>query len=498
MANFLSEDKKQDILALLRLKHSQRKIERETGVNRETVSRYGKEAGLLPSDRNSKPANVPLGSDKVPTGSAHCSRSFAAPYQGKIEESIAIGLTAQRIYQDLREEGFTGKYCSIKRFVKKLKKQKPDICARIEVPAGCEAQVDYGQGAPALDPVSGKYKKPHVFRMVLSFSRHSYEEVMWKQDAESFIRAHENAFRSFGGVPTVIVLDNLKAGIINACFYDPTINPVYRAFAQHYGCEVLPCRVRKPEHKGKVEAGVNYVQENALKGRKFESLEAENLFLKEWNKNIAGTRIHGTVKEQVITRFKDKEQKALKPLPDTPFKMFKIGKRRVHVDGHIEVEGAYYSVPCEYLGEDVTVHCDTRLIRIYNQKAEEIAIHMRQLKGHFKTLENHLPETKRWSQVRVENRLKEQSAKLGKEVSDWAEKVLEKRGLLAYRVLQGVISLTRKYSSEQINFACGEALKFNGYRYHLIKRLCEKSPVKKEIELKQEDEIIRPLLEYAI
>jgi len=116
--------------------------------------------------------------------------------------------------------------------------------------------------------------------MVLSFSRHSYEEVMWKQNAESFIRAHENAFRFFGGVPEIVVLDNLKAGVIKACFYDPTINPVYQAFAKHYGFEVLPCKVRRPEHKGKVENSINYAQDNALKGRKFDSLGAENVFLR--------------------------------------------------------------------------------------------------------------------------------------------------------------------------------------------------------------------------
>lgn len=493
MANFLSEDKKQVILALLRLKYSQREIQRRTGIKRSTISKYGKIAGVLRED-SSKPAT------QVPPGSTNNnSRSLAVPYQEKIEQALATGLSAQRIYQDLKEAGFPGKYWSIKRFVKKLKKQKPEVCARIEVPAGKEAQVDLGKGAPTLDPVSGKYKKPFVFRIVLSFSRHSYEEAIWRQDVESFIRAHENAFRFFGGVPEIVVLDNLKAGVLQACFYDPTINPLYQSFAKHYGFEVLPCRVRKPEHKGKIEAGVDYVQENALKGRKFETLGEQNQFLREWNRKIASLRIHGTVKEQVIKRFKEGEQSKLKPLPEESFKMFKIGQRRVHTDGHLEVEGAYYSVPCEYLGEEVTIHCDTKMIRVYNQKGEEIAVHTRQLKGHFRTLENHLPEHKRWNQLRLEHRLKEQATKMGKEVAAWAEKVFEERGVLALRVMQGAISLTRKYSTEQINYACGEALRHQSFRYHTLKLFCEKQPpVTEEIKLKQEDEIIRPLQEYAL
>jgi transposase len=491
MANFLSEDKKQVILALLRLKHSQREIQRRTGVKRSTISKYGKLAGILPG-----PPSKWAG--KVPPGSWSSSRSLAAPYQEEIEQSLVQGLTAQRIYQDLREKGFIGKYWSIKRFVKKLKKQKPEVCARIEVPAGKEAQVDLGKGAPAFDPSTGKYKRPYLFRMVLSHSRHSYEEVMWRQNTESFIRAHENAFRFFGGVPEIVILDNLKAGIIHACFYDPTINPVYQSFAKHYGFEVLPCKVRKPEHKGKVENSIDYVQDNALKGRKFDGgLEAENIFLQDWNCSIASLRIHGTTKEQVIKRFKEKEQPALKGLPIEPFKLFKIGKRRVHTDGHVEVEGAYYSVPCEYLGQDVTIHCDAKIIRLYSQQGKEVAVHVRQLKGCFRTLENHLPEHKRWSQLRLENQLKERAAQLGRDVLAWADKVFEERGVLALRVLQGAISLSRQYTPEQINLACGQALKHESFRYRTIKLLCEKQRVE-PAKLKQEDEIIRPLLEYAV
>jgi len=488
MANYLSENEKQTILALLRLKYSQREIQRQTGIRRETISKYGKIEGIIP-------AGEPKPASKVPPGSP-ASRSLSAPYQKQIEAALSLGVNAKRIYHDLKAEGFPGKYWSVKRFVKKLKRLKPDVCARIEVPPGKEAQVDFGKGASTFNPATNKYRKPNLFRMVLSFSRHSYEEVIWKQDVESFIRAHENAFRFFGGVPEVMMLDNLKAGVIDACFYDPTINPVYQAFAKHYGFEVLPCKVRTPEHKGKVESGINYAQ-NAVKGKTFESLDGQNDYLKEWNKNIASLRIHGTVKEQVIKRFNERERTALRPLPDEPFRMFKIGIRRVHVDGHIEVDGAYYSVPCEYLGEEVTIHRDTKLIRVYDKQGKEIAVHMRQHKGCFRTYDEHLPEHKRWSQLRMEKRFREQAAHLGEEVSKWTEKIFEERGVLAFRVLQGMISLTKKYSSGHINYACGQALKLQSFRYHVLKSLCEKIPTKEE-RLRQEDEIIRPLCEYAI
>ena len=490
MANFLKNDKKQIILTLLKLGHSQREIQKITGIRRETISRYGKLEGIL-DDSSSKPA-------RVPAGSSHVSQSLAAPYREKIEAALAKGLNATRIYQDLKEEGFPGKCWSIRRFVQKLKNQKPEFHCRIETPPGKEAQVDLGKGAPTYDPVSGKYKIPYLFKMTLSFSRNSYDEVIWKQDTESFIRAHENAFREFGGVTAVVILDNLKAGVSKACFYDPVINPVYQSFAKHYGFEALPCKIKKPQHKGKVESGIGYTQDNALKGKSFKSLDEQNLYLKKWNKKIASLRIHGTTKEQVIKRFTEKEQKSLLPLPDEPFKMFKIFKRRVHVDGHIEVDAAYYSVPCQYLAEEVTVHCDAKIIRVYSREGKEIAVHLRQHKGRFRTLEDHLPEEKRWSQRSAENRLKKQAEHLGKEVSEWAQEVFNERGVLAFRVMQGVISLTRKYSAQQINQACKTALSHQSFRYQSIKLLCERQqPEEKKPLLKQEDEIIRPLVEYA-
>lgn len=488
MGNFLREAKRQEILALLRLGYSKREIARRTGVKRETISEYGKKAGILPSVESKRATKVSSGS-----------RSLAIAYQDKIERALEVGLTAKRIYQDLEEEGFPGKYSSIKRFVRKIKKEKPEFHARTETPPGREAQIDFGKGAPTYESVSEKYKRPHAFKMVLSFSRRSYTEVIWRQDIESFIRVHENAFRFFGGVPEIIVLDNLKAGVISACFYDPSINPVYQEFAKHYGFEVLPCRVGKPEHKGKVESEVKYVQNNGLKGLQFESLEEQNEHLREWDRKVASLRIHGTTKEQVIKRFLEKEQPKLKLLASEPFNIFKIGKRRVHVDGHIEVEGAYYSVPCEYLGAEVSVHYDAKIVRVYNDKAEEITIHIRQERGRFRTTESHLPENKRWSQQRAEERLMGQAENLGNEVSSWAKEVFRGRGVLAYRVLQGVISLSRKYSGEQLNNACKKALEHKSLRYQTIKILCERQTTTQEsLNLKQEDEIIRSLKEYAI
>lgn len=201
-----------------------------------------------------------------------------------------MGLSAQRIYQDLvTEHGFSGSYQAVKRFVRQLRKSQPIPFVRMEVEPGAEAQVDFGQGAWVIE--NGKRRRPHLFRVVLSHSRKDYSEVVWRQTTENFIRCLENAFRYFGGVLRTLVIDNLRAAVTRADWFDPELNAKVVEFCQHYGTVILPTRPAMPRHKGKIEAGVKYVQNNALPGRSFESLSAQNLFLLKWECGVADTRI---------------------------------------------------------------------------------------------------------------------------------------------------------------------------------------------------------------
>jgi len=386
MANTLKMEKQTLIKQLLELGWSYRKIEREIGIHRETVAKYDPNHPKNQSDhgRISKADNVPTDSyssihpqhenrPNCPPSSTDLEASLiiadsavqnnkrptrtsqAAPFDTIIREKLDLGLSAQRIYQDLVcEFEFKHSYDCVKRYVGKIKKTNPKLSARIHTLPGEEGQVDFGKGAPTLK--NGRYVRPWCFKMVLSFSRHSYEESVWAQDVENFLRCHERAFEEFGGVPSVIRLDNLKSGVLKAHLFEPELNPLYAAFANHYGFSPLPCLPRKPEHKGKTESGVGYTQDNALKGLRFDSLEDQNAHLKFWNKRWARTRIHGTTKKQVWTVFINEEKHALKPLPLQPFQYFKIGTRKVHNDGHIEVEKSYYSVPHQLIGEVLENH----------------------------------------------------------------------------------------------------------------------------------------------
>src|SRR5690606_18595967 len=228
----------------------------------------------------------------------------------------------QRIFQDLvSEHGFEGKYPSVRRFVAMLKRVTPLPFRRIEVAPGAEAQIDFGAGAPILQE-DGRRRRTHVLRVVLSHSRKAYSEAVYRQTTDNLIGVLENAFRHFGGVPQTLVPDNLKAAVLRADWYDPDVNPKLRSFCEHYGTVLLPTKPRTPRHKGKVERGVDYVQENALKGRAFSSLQEQNDHLLHWETTVADTRIHGTTKRQVLKVFQEHERHALGRLPIERFPCF--------------------------------------------------------------------------------------------------------------------------------------------------------------------------------
>ena len=371
---------------------SHRRIARELDIHRETVGRHLRLAGSKPAkvltgaepDPAAKPAIPLTGSEPLleskPTiplsGCLAAGRqSLCVPWQSVIESAVQAGLSAQRIYQDLIcDHAFTGGYHSVQRFVRQLLERQPVPFVRMEVAPGAEAQVDFGQGAWVL--VDGKRKLPHFFRVVLSHSRKGYSEVVWQQTTESFIRCLENAFRYFGGVPRTLIIDNLRAAVTRADWYDPELNVKVEEFCRHYGTVMLPTRPAMPRHKGKIESGINYGQENALKGRSFTSLSAQNLYLSEWESGVADTRIHGTTRQQVGKAFAEVERARLLPLPAGLFPVFEEAPRTVHRDGYIELLRAYYSVPPEYVGRQVWARWESRLLRVFNQRREVIAVHV--------------------------------------------------------------------------------------------------------------------------
>ena len=509
MANLLKLAMVDAILNLHRRGWPQRRIADELGIRRETVARY-----IRLGEKAPKPAIAPIGSEDAAEiagattarlgsgvateGESQGKRSNCAAWRTVIQEKCDLGLSAQRIYQDLvLEHGFTGSYYSVRRFVRRLRPVHQLPFRRLEREPGDEAQVDFGTGAPIIDP-NGKRKRTHVFRIVLSFSRKAYSEVVFRQTTDDFLRCLENAFRHFGGAPRCLVLDNLRAAVSKPDWFDPEINPKVRSFGDHYGVALWPTRPYTPRHKGKVEKGIHYVQDNALKGRTFTSLEEQNQFLSAWETTVADTRLHGTTRKQVGTLFTDIERSALLPLPAAPFPAFNEVQRSVHRDGHVEVAYAYYSVPPEYLARDVWVRWDARIVRIFNFRMEQIIVHPRKEPGRFSTHPGHIASEKISGVERGAAWLLARVRRLGPHSVGWAEAMLEARGVEGVRVLQGLLSLAGKHPVAAIERACEIALSYGAYHLRTIRALiAREAPKQESLPFLSEHPMIRPLSDYS-
>jgi transposase len=534
MANQLEMAKALSILTLHEQGLSNRQIARLLGIHRKTVRRHlatahskcttprsPGPAPLVGSDWASQPLTGPApqasprcttpltgsdgpaaggaaSSDASATAESSSSVSHCEPYRQIILDKLDRGLTAQRIWQDLTSDhGFSSGYHSVQRFVRRLGLSQPLPFRRIEVAPGMEVQVDFGKGAPIVGPGQQR-RKTHVFRIVLSHSRKAYSEAIFGQTTDGFLGCLENAFWHFGGVTRTTVIDNLRAAVTRADWYDPDLHPRIVAFCQHYRTVILPTRPYTPRHKGKIENSVSYVQDNALKGRTFTSLAEQNRFLLHWEATVADTRIHGTIRKQVGKLFADVERPALLTLPSERLAFFHEAERSVHRDGHVEIARAYYSVPPEYLGRKVWVRWDGRVVRIFNHRFEQIALHPQTDPGRFSTHDQHIAPEKISGVERGATWLLQRASLIGPEADRWAQQMLIERGIQGLRVLQGLLSLPKHHPAEVIERACQVASSRGLYRLRAIRQAIAEDPGQQDqFEFIEQDPIIRDLTEYG-
>ena len=493
MANRLTMATIDTIWILHRAGHSRREIARLTGVHRETVGKYVAQAAV----ENRPPApsgSRDLGSGAGPPGA----KSACCEFHAQIVAKLEAGLSAQRIHQDLvAEHGARMSYWSVRRYVAKLSGTTPLPFRRLETPPGEEAQVDFGTGAWVVTR-EGKRRRPWIFRMVLSHSRKAYSEAVWRQTTDNFITCLENAFHHFGGTVQRLVIDNLKAAVPQADWYDPDIHPKLRAFAAHYGTAILPTRPYTPRHKGKVESSVKYVKNNGLKGRTFTSLVDQNAYLDDWERSVADTRIHGTTKQQVSKLF-ERERPNLGPLPIERFPCYREAQRAVHRDGHVEVDGAFYSAPPEYVGRRVWARWDARLVRLYNERFEPLAVHAKAEPGRFRTSAQHIPREKVSAVERGTDALLRQASSIGPETRQWAEAMTAARGVEGVRVLVGLKALAGKHPAAELERVCQIALSHGAYRLRTLRELLKRQAAPQQaFEFLVAHPIIRPLSDYSL
>jgi hypothetical protein len=222
--------------------------------------------------------------------------------------------------------------------------------------------VDYaGQTVPIVDRATGEVREAQVFVGVLGASNFTYSEGCWSQELPEWIGAHVRMYEYFGGVPQLTIPDNLKAGVRHPCYYEPDINPTYHEMAVHYGTAVLPARIRKPRDKAKAEAGV--------------------LLVERW--------ILARLRHHTFFTLADLNQ-CIRALPKHPYEYVEIRRCRVNIDYHIEFHQHHYSVPHQYVGEQVDIHASERLVQIYFRQ-RQIASHPRSHQFGTSTESGHMP-----------------------------------------------------------------------------------------------------------
>lgn len=486
--------------------HSNREIARLLSIDRGTVNKYvARLAACQETEAAQNRPNAPAGSEGSEQARIEPRKSGSAsqcePYREQIQQKLEQGLSAKRIHQDLgSEHGATVSYYSVLRMVRKLESKVPLPFRRMETAPGEEAQIDFGTGAWVVGS-DGKKRRPWMFRIVLSHSRKAYSEVVWRQTTDNFIAAIENAFHYFGGVPKRLVIDNLKAAVKRADWYDPEVHPKLQSFAGHYATVIVPTKPYRPEHKGKVESSVKYAKNNALKGHVFQSLADQNEHLLDWEATVADTRIHGTTKKQVRLAFEQSEKDALLKLPTERFAMFSEARRIVSRDGHVEVAKSFYSAPAEYISRTVWVRWDSHVVRIFSRRWEQIAIHSRAEPGRFRTHGGHVPAEKVSTVERGADALLRQIAAIGPHTRAWSEAMLAARGVQGVRVLVGLKVLAGEHRSDALEQACRIAVSHNALRLRSIRNLLQRGcgqTEQQQFEFLDEHPIIRPLSDYSL
>lgn len=465
----------QEIIRRLGAGQSDRAIHEDLGVHRKTVKKYRQWAeehelleGKLPDLENLQQ----LVEITLPQTDPPQNGSSVEPYRELVERLRQEGVEIKAIHERLQERGYEGHYQSVWRFVRRLEGSKTKATVRVERPPGDETQVDFGYAGKMINPATGQLRRSWAFVMTLSYSRHQYVEFVFDQKVGTWLECHRHAFEFFGGVTQRVVIDNLKAAIIRACWDDPQVQQSYRECAEHYGFLISPNRPRTPEHKGKVEqGGVHYVKRNFLGGREPTLITQANRDVREWCLTTAGERVHGTTKEQPIARF-EVEREHLQPLPPTPYDMGEWKVLKLHRDCHVIFNGAYYSAPFTHIGQQVRVRGGNKQVRIYTLDYQALATHERaDQPGERFTHPRHLPPEKLPGWLLNREACREEAETIGPATHQVVTTLLDDPVLDRLPTVGRLLRLRTRFGDDRLEAACQRSLRFDDPAYKTIKRI---------------------------
>ncbi len=445
-----------------------------------------------------------LANQFYPTADTRQSKAFELPDWSEVYKELKHkGITKQLLWEEYSQQYPNRsysypQYCIL--YQKWLKKQKRSM--RQQHKAGEKLFVDYaGKTMPIIDKNTGEIQFSQIFVAVMGASNYTYAEATWSQKLPDWINSHIRTFEFMQGISTLLIPDNLRSGVSQACRYDPDINPAYQQMAAHYGIAIIPARPRKPKDKAKAEVGVQIIERwilARLRHHTFFSLAELNQhiqFLLEEVNNKPFKQLKGTRQQW----FDSIDKPAMLALPKQRFEYTDIKFVKVNIDYHIQYDGHLYSVPHQLVGEKLELQAKEYLITLYFHN-RSVCQHVRCYQGGMTTTPKHMPVSHekhlKWTPGRLMNWAKD----IGDEVLIWVKSQLQQKqhAEQAYRVCLGLLNLSRNYPKERLNKACKIANQKGLYRLKQVKAILQSNqdkllPEQKEasIVLSQSHENIR-------
>ena len=479
----------QEIVRLHRLKRSSRAIARQLTMGRNTIKGYLEalsKAGVLEGDPDDLPGFEVLRAivqEHIPTKKAPQQTSSVERWKPEINSLRKKGAKPTAIHDWLRleEPEYEGSVSAVKRMCLRLEREEGPKASAVAIPvetaAGEVAQVDFVYAGKRYDPGQGVLRRSWLFVMTLGFSRHMYVDLVFDQKIETWCRLHVEAFEYFGGVPKVIVPDNLKSAVIRAAFGvddEPVLNRTYRELARHYGFQIDPTPPRAPQKKGKVERSGGYVKRNFLATWESVDIAGDRRQLRRWNEQIAAVRRHGTTGRPPIELFEEEEREALLSLPRARWERVVWKKATLHADSHVQIDYAFYSAPWRFLHQELWVRCTAHSVSIYHED-EHLHTHGRVPRGKRSTVEEHLPEHRRDLRHRSREHWIRRATSVGADVVKLAEAIFDSDDVLyQLRKVQSVIRHLETFPPERAQAAARRALHFDCLEYREIKSILRK------------------------
>ncbi len=476
----------QDLVRLHREGLPARSIARCMRMGRNTVARYMRvlgEAGLLEGQPDDLPdvtqLRDTLRGEELPELPAQ-QRSSVERWFPIIDVKWRAGVGPTAIFDYLRttHDDFDGSLSAVKRRCAMLRRQRgvraEEVAIPVETAPGEIAQVDFGYVGKLRDPETGQGRKAWVFVMTLGFSRHLVARIVFDQRVETWLRLHIECFEALGGVPKVIVPDNLKAAVITAAFGpdgETQLNRSYRELARHYGFIIDPTPPRAPQKKGKVEAGVRYVKSNYFRAHAPTDIREARAGLERWLHQVAGQRVHGTTRKQPALVFQAEERAQLHPLPRTRFDLVTWCRAKVQRDSHVNYRGELYSVPWRLIDRQVELRITHSEVCIHHDD-ELVARHDRGRKGERTTVEGHLPVDRAALRERDPAHWQRVADAMGEPVGEYVRAVFASDDVLSkLRRVQAVVRCLQRVPEHRARAACVRALHFRNFTVAGIKNI---------------------------